>query len=56
MMPGKTALLGDFICVQSPQLDRLGYRTASRTESPALERLFAAFRMKDARLMRNHAD
>ena len=36
MPPSETVLLGDFNCVQSPQLDQLGPRTASRPESPAL--------------------
>ena len=56
-MPSRsTILLGDFNSVQSPQLDRLGPRSASRPESPALISLLEGAALSDARLLRDHAD
>ena len=49
-------ILGDFNCVQSPLLDRLGPHRSCRPESPALEAFLDQREWADARLMRDHAE
>ena len=49
-------LTGDFNCVQHPSLDRLGLRSASRTESPALDSLADMCQLVDALDLVPHPD
>ena len=49
-------LTGDFNCVQSPLLDRLGRHRSCRAESPALTAFLDRYGWEDARLLRTHAD
>lgn len=56
MRTGDTILVGDFISVQSPQLNKLGPRKESHPESPSLQELVSATGLSDARHLRDHAD
>ncbi|GMF32235.1 unnamed protein product [Phytophthora lilii] len=47
---------GDFNCVQSPALDRLGGRRSGRPESAALKRLVLQLQLEDARILMDTAE
>ena len=47
---------GDFNCVQSPLLDRLGHHRSCRPESPSLQAFLDLQGLEDARLLRYHAE
>ena len=47
---------GDFNCVQSPLLDRLGHHRSCRPESPSLQAFLDLQGLEDARLLRSHAE
>ena len=51
-----SVILGDFNCVQSPLLDRLGLHRSCRPESLALEAFLKQSEWADARLMLYHAE
>ncbi|KAE8908137.1 hypothetical protein PF003_g8040 [Phytophthora fragariae] len=51
-----TILAGDFNCVQSPLLDRLGGHRSKRPESKALEQLLEQGQLEDARILEEHAE
>ena len=46
---------GDFNCVQSPHLDRLGSQRPGRSESPALEKLISILDLEDAQTLASSA-
>ncbi|CAH0487670.1 unnamed protein product [Peronospora farinosa] len=54
--PTPVILAGDFNCVQHPSVDRLGSRTASRTESHALDALADMCQLVDALDLTPHPD
>ncbi|CAI5722812.1 unnamed protein product [Peronospora farinosa] len=47
----EVVLFGDFNCVQSPHLDRLGGLRSGRPESPELETLLQALGLEDAQTL-----